>query len=185
MTPKAKYYETLANTMIKNFEKRRMEAYYYPTAKEAVEKALSFLPSGAVVAHGGSMTLEETGMMDALRSAVLIDSGKNDGDLFFLRHFAKCSQIMNTCGVDERNFTHTDDAYIRTVSQLRHRFFELRSDTEEVRAVDLIYLYAFRDDEVLFVHGNVRFFVRVNLVGDDRDFGCLHYAFHKENAGNN
>ena len=25
MTPKAKYYETLANTMIKNFEKRRME----------------------------------------------------------------------------------------------------------------------------------------------------------------
>ena len=58
MTPKAKYYETLANTMIKNFEKRRMEAYYYPTAKEAVEKALSFLPSGAVVAHGGSMTLE-------------------------------------------------------------------------------------------------------------------------------
>ena len=56
MTPKAKYYETLANTMIKNFEKRRMEAYYCPTAKEAVEKALSFLPSGAVVAHGGSMT---------------------------------------------------------------------------------------------------------------------------------
>ena len=41
MTPKAKYYETLANTMIKNFEKRRMEAYYCPTAKEAVEKALS------------------------------------------------------------------------------------------------------------------------------------------------
>ena len=38
MTPKAKYYETLANTMIKNFEKRRMEAYYCPTAKEAVEK---------------------------------------------------------------------------------------------------------------------------------------------------
>ena len=30
MTPKTKYYETLANTMIKNFEKRRMEAYYYP-----------------------------------------------------------------------------------------------------------------------------------------------------------
>ena len=38
MTPKAKYYETLANTMIKNFEKRRMEAYYYPTAKEAYDE---------------------------------------------------------------------------------------------------------------------------------------------------
>lgn len=34
MTPKAKYYETLANTMIKNFEKRRMEAYYYRPQKK-------------------------------------------------------------------------------------------------------------------------------------------------------
>ena len=69
MTPKSQYYETLANTMIKNFEKRRMEAYYCPTAKEAVAKALSFVPAGSLVAHGGSMTLEEIGMIDALRSA--------------------------------------------------------------------------------------------------------------------
>ena len=54
----------------------------------------------------------------------LIDSGKNDGNLFSFATFRKSVvQIMNTCGVDERNFTHTDDAYIRTVSQLRHRFF--------------------------------------------------------------
>lgn len=69
MTIKAKHYETLANTMIKNFAKRNMDAYYCPTAKDAVKKALSFLPPQAVVAHGGSMTLEETGMLDALRSA--------------------------------------------------------------------------------------------------------------------
>lgn len=69
MNPKKKYYEAIADTMIKNFEKRRMEAYYCPTAEDAVEKALSFLPSGTVVGHGGSMTLEESGMLDALRKA--------------------------------------------------------------------------------------------------------------------
>ncbi len=56
MTPKAKYYETLANTMIKNFEKRRMEAYYYPTAKEAVEKG-TFFP--AIRCSRGSRRLHD------------------------------------------------------------------------------------------------------------------------------
>ena len=115
---------------------------------------------------------------------LIIYSGKDNSCFFFLRHFTKHGQVVYACGVNERNFSHTDDTYFRAVSQLCHGVFKLCSDTEEIRAVDLIYLYAFRDDEVLFVHGNVRFFVRVNLVGDDRDFGCLHYAFHKENAGN-
>ena len=69
MNPKTQHYETLAHTMIENFKKRRIEACYCPTAEDAVQKALSFLSANAVVAHGGSMTLEETGMLDALRSA--------------------------------------------------------------------------------------------------------------------
>ena len=81
---------------------------------------------------------------------------------------------MNTCGVDERNFTHTDDAHIRTVSQLRHRFFELCSDTEEVRAVDLIYFHSFRDHDVFFIDGDIRFFIRVDLIRNDGDFSSFH-----------
>ena len=69
MDPKELHYETLAKTVISNLEKRNMEAYYCKTSREAVEKALSMLPSGAVVAHGGSMTLEESGMISALRNA--------------------------------------------------------------------------------------------------------------------
>ena len=90
---------------------------------------------------------------------------------------------MNTCGVDERNFTHTDDAHIRTVSQLRHRFFELCSDTEEVRAVDLIYFHSFRDHDVFFIDGDIRFFIRVDLIRNDGDFSSLHDTFHEEYAG--
>lgn len=68
-TPKKMYYETLANTIIKNLEKRQMEGYYCPTIEEAEKKAFSFLPEGCTVSFGGSMTLEETGMLTALRHA--------------------------------------------------------------------------------------------------------------------
>lgn len=67
MNPKQMHYETLAQTLIKNFEKRRIEACYCATAEEAKKMALSYLPAGCTVAFGGSMTLEETGTLAALR----------------------------------------------------------------------------------------------------------------------
>ncbi len=67
MNPKQMHYETLANTVIKNLAKRRIEGCYCATAKEAQEKALSYISAGASVAFGGSMTLEETGTLAALR----------------------------------------------------------------------------------------------------------------------
>lgn len=68
MTPIEQYYETMAATVIKGLEKRGMEGYYFKTSKEAVEHILSLLPAGASVAWGGSVTLTQTGMMDALQT---------------------------------------------------------------------------------------------------------------------
>ena len=90
---------------------------------------------------------------------------------------------MNTCGVDERNLTHTDNTYLRTISQLSHGFFKFGSDTEEVRTVDFVYLYAFGNHQVFFVYGKIRFFIGVDFIGNHRDFGSLHNTFHKEDAG--
>jgi hypothetical protein len=67
MNPKQTHYEILAGSIIKNLEKRQMEGYYCATAKEAVEKALSYLTPGCSASFGGSMTLEDTGMITALR----------------------------------------------------------------------------------------------------------------------
>lgn len=69
MTPMQEFYEKQAAVIIKNLEKRNMEGYYCPDSKSAVEKAMSFLPDCAVVSWGGSMTLTECGMMDALNAA--------------------------------------------------------------------------------------------------------------------
>lgn len=66
MTPKQKYYENAAGTIIKNLEKRQMEGYYFATKEEAVEKVLSLIPAGSSIGWGGSATLSESGLMDAL-----------------------------------------------------------------------------------------------------------------------
>lgn len=71
MTPIEQYYETMAATVIKGLEKRQMEGYYFKTAKEAVEQIMKMIPAGSCVSWGGSTTLSQSGMMDALQAADL------------------------------------------------------------------------------------------------------------------
>ncbi len=68
MNPKQIYYQNLANTLIPQFAKRNMEACYCATAAEAKELVLSLIPKGSTVTNGGSMTLEETGILPALQT---------------------------------------------------------------------------------------------------------------------
>lgn len=67
MNPKEMHYETLANTIIKNLEKRQIEGCYCSTIEEAEKKAFSYLTPGCTVSYGGSMTLIDTGMLTALQ----------------------------------------------------------------------------------------------------------------------
>jgi hypothetical protein len=48
-------------------ESNGFEAQYYPTAEEALPAILEEVPSGAVVGIGGSVTLREMGLLDALK----------------------------------------------------------------------------------------------------------------------
>lgn len=67
MSPKKEFLEKQAATIIKNLAKRRMEGYYCATAAEAKEKVLSMVEPGTSVAFGGAMTLNESGILEALR----------------------------------------------------------------------------------------------------------------------
>ena len=68
MSPKAIANQNLANTLIKNMAKRNMEGYYCATSAEAVEKALSLMPEGSSVTWGGSMSIIECGLMNAIKT---------------------------------------------------------------------------------------------------------------------
>ena len=46
----------------------RMDVHYVETKEEAKALALSLIPEGAVCASGGSVTLAETGILDAIKS---------------------------------------------------------------------------------------------------------------------
>ncbi len=67
MEPKQSFYETQAKTIIRQLEKRRMEGFYCPTREDAVHTAMSLTAADTAVSFGGSMTLAETGILDALR----------------------------------------------------------------------------------------------------------------------
>lgn len=69
MKPIQKYYEAQAATIIKHLEKRGMQGYYCPDRAAARTKALSLLENFSSVSWGGSMTLEESGMIDALKAS--------------------------------------------------------------------------------------------------------------------
>ena len=67
MDPKKENYRHLAETLIKRFERRRMNAFYCDTREEACGKVMDLIPEGASIGVGGSVTLAECGIMDAIR----------------------------------------------------------------------------------------------------------------------
>lgn len=75
MNAKQTAYKTLANTMIQNFAKRNMEAFYCADKSEAVKLAMELMKDGDSVSFGGSETLKEIGLLDTVRNSshTLID----------------------------------------------------------------------------------------------------------------
>ena len=67
MTPKELRNERLAERMIKNLKRRNMEAFYCKTAEEAVKKVSELSPDGSSVTWGGSMTIRDMGIPQALK----------------------------------------------------------------------------------------------------------------------
>ena len=53
--------------MIKNLNRRNREAFYCPTAEEAVKKVSELIADGSSVTWGGSMTVRDLGIPDMLR----------------------------------------------------------------------------------------------------------------------
>lgn len=58
--------DLLAQTVIKGLESRNMTGYYAQTKEEALRLALSLIPEGCTVTNGGSMSIREIGLVDAL-----------------------------------------------------------------------------------------------------------------------
>ena len=61
-----KRYDKAGPAVAEAMKKRGFEAYYVSTAEEAREKALELIPENSVVSWGGSMTIDEIGLKQAV-----------------------------------------------------------------------------------------------------------------------
>ena len=69
MSVQSDFYKLQAMTLIKNLEKRHMKGFYCATKEEALRLALSLIPENSSIAWGGSESIKEIGLIDALYAA--------------------------------------------------------------------------------------------------------------------
>ena len=69
MTPIEQRNELLANKVIKSLNTRHIEGYYCATSADAIKKVLTLIPQGSSISWGGSMTIRDMGLTDALFKA--------------------------------------------------------------------------------------------------------------------
>ncbi|MGM9530486.1 lactate utilization protein [Intestinibacter sp.] len=65
--PKEIRYDLLCAKERDNLEKRHFEAYYCQTKEEALKKAIELIPKNDVVSWGGSVSIDEIGLLDYVR----------------------------------------------------------------------------------------------------------------------
>ncbi len=68
MSHKTEAFAAMAKTIIENLKKRNMEGYYFENSSECVKAILDSIPSGSVISWGGSETIKETGLMEAVHN---------------------------------------------------------------------------------------------------------------------
>lgn len=75
MTPKVQAFRNAAEGIIKNLEKRNMEGYYFDDSASCVKAIINLMEEGSVVSWGGSESVKECGLMDAIQGGkyTLID----------------------------------------------------------------------------------------------------------------
>lgn len=66
MTHLQQSFKHTAASIIKNLEARNMNGYYCETTDALVEKVLSMLNEGSTITWGGSITLKDSGLLDAV-----------------------------------------------------------------------------------------------------------------------
>lgn len=57
-----------AEAIIHNLEKRNMEGFYFQSAEECTQAILKEMPKGSVIGWGGSESVKESGLMEAIHN---------------------------------------------------------------------------------------------------------------------
>ena len=118
MDVRQKRNEALGKRVVKALESRNMEAYYVATKEEAVKKALELIPEGSNINAGGSMSIRESGLLDAINSG--------NYEMYYKQQEIFHGIYLQECG---------NDVLIGVLSQLKNKFvsktYALSTDSED------------------------------------------------------
>lgn len=122
MNNKKLAFKKTAQVILKWLEKRNMEGYYFETAAEAVEAALKMMPEGSVIAHGGSSTFAESGMLTAIQNGnyTLIDRASQNTREGFAKAIMSDYFFMSTNAITVKGELVNIDGNSNRVSCLCH-----------------------------------------------------------------
>lgn len=69
MSHKTAAFAAMAKTIIENLKKRNMEGFYFESSSECARAILDSIPQGSVIGWGGSETIKEIGLMEAIHNS--------------------------------------------------------------------------------------------------------------------
>ena len=75
MTPKQLAFQTAVNGIIPKLASRNMEGYFFENSASCVSTITDLVENGSIISWGGSESIKECGLMDAIKSGnyILID----------------------------------------------------------------------------------------------------------------
>ena len=96
---KKAFQEIQVQEVITALRKRQMEGAFVPNKEEALKTVLSLIPEGSKVGYGGSLTLDELGIKEALKKGnyQLVDRGRpgiSEEELFSLRRESLLTDVF-------------------------------------------------------------------------------------------
>ncbi len=118
--------ETTINSLMENLKANNMKPYFVKTREEAKDLVLSLISEGAVVANGGSVSLNEAGVLQALREredVTLLDKSKEG---------------LTKAEIDEINLkAFTSDVYLMSTNALtlNGELYNVDGNTNRVAAL--------------------------------------------------
>lgn len=108
MTPLETRNQLIGEKLIKNLNRRHMEAYYCPTSQEAVKKVMELIADGSSVTWGGSMTVRDMGIPQALKDRGTLNvldrdvvEGAEEKQQMYLRAFTADVYLSSANAISE------------------------------------------------------------------------------------
>ena len=98
----------LGDRVVNELKKRYFDAYYFDSAKEALEKAIELIPHDKTIAWGGSMSIIECGLLDHILKndykVINRDTARNqeEKDLLLKQSLTSYTYLMGTNAISEQ-----------------------------------------------------------------------------------